>query len=165
MVLEPLSHIQWQFIFTDDKLNPTENRTEKEFFVKTCKNQIEQGFWFNQMQPNPEKNAPEIPLDIVKELKTIGYQKTADSPSNQIELWTGNLRDLFIQEKVIYQKECMVKEAGPVDPELFAEIGILSDREFGTIRLVVNGRAESSFAIDTRRESSRFLSGLLAVND
>jgi hypothetical protein len=59
----------------------------------------------------------------------------------------------------------MVKEAGPVDPELFAEIGILSDREFGTIRLVVNGRAESSFAIDTRRESSRFLSGLLAVND
>jgi hypothetical protein len=54
------------------------------------------------MQPNPEKNAPEIPLDIVKELKSIGYQKTADSPSNQIELWTGNLRDLFIQEKVIY---------------------------------------------------------------
>jgi len=31
------------------------------------------------MQPNPEKNSPEIPLDIVKELKTIGYQKTADS--------------------------------------------------------------------------------------
>lgn len=41
MVLEPLSHIQWQFTVTDDKLNPTENRTEKEFFVKTCKNQIE----------------------------------------------------------------------------------------------------------------------------
>ena len=58
-----------------------------------------------------------------------------------------------------------MKEAGPVDPELFAEIAILSDREFGTIRLVVNGKAESSFAIDTRRESSRFLSGLLAVND
>ena len=59
----------------------------------------------------------------------------------------------------------MVREAGPVDPELFAEVAILSDQEFGTIRLVVNGRGESSFAIDTRRESSRFLSGLLAVND
>ena len=34
----------------------------------------------------------------------------------------------------------MVREAGPVDPELFAEVAILSDQEFGTIRLVVNGR-------------------------
>jgi hypothetical protein len=58
-----------------------------------------------------------------------------------------------------------VREAGPVDPELFAEIGILSDQEFGTVRVVVNGKAESSVSINTQRESSRFLSGLLAVND
>ncbi len=46
------------------------------------------------MQANPEKNAPQIPLDIVKELKSTGYQKTADTLPEQIELWTGNLRDL-----------------------------------------------------------------------
>ena len=47
MVLEPLSHIQWQFHVSDDKLNPTENRTEKEFFVLTCKQTLERGLWFS----------------------------------------------------------------------------------------------------------------------
>ena len=59
----------------------------------------------------------------------------------------------------------MVREAGAVDPELFAEIAILSDHEFGTVRLVVNGRAESSLAIDTRAVSSRFLAGLLPIKE
>jgi hypothetical protein len=116
------------------------------------------------MQANPEKNAPQIPLDIVKELKSTGYQKTADTLPEQIELWTGNLRELVTQERVIYQKECLVREAGAVDPELFAEIAILSDHEFGTIRVTVNGnKAESSLAIDTRPVSSRFLAGILPV--
>jgi hypothetical protein len=39
-------------------LNPIENRVEKEYFVKNCKQLIENGFWFSQMKPNPEKNAP-----------------------------------------------------------------------------------------------------------
>ena len=59
----------------------------------------------------------------------------------------------------------MVREAGAVDPELFAEIGILSDHEFGTIRVTVNGKAESSLAIDTRPVSSRFLAGILPVKE
>ena len=167
MLLEPMSHILWQFAVTDDKLNPIENRQEKEYFVRHCKQLIEGGLWFSQLQPNPELNAPFIPLDIVKELRHLGYQKNIDNfdRPEMIELWSGNLRDLFKQEKIIYQKQCLVREAGAVDPELFAEIAVVSDQEFGTVRLTMNGRGESSLAIDTRRECSRFLAGLLSVND
>jgi hypothetical protein len=52
LLLEPVSHIQWQYTISDDKLNPIENRHDKEYFVRTCKNLIEQGLWFNQMQPS-----------------------------------------------------------------------------------------------------------------
>ena len=48
MLLEPVSHIQWHFEIKDNKLNPIENRHEKEFFVKTCKTEIESGLWFTQ---------------------------------------------------------------------------------------------------------------------
>jgi hypothetical protein len=34
-------------VIQDDKLNPIENRQEKEFFVKSCKQLIEHGLWFN----------------------------------------------------------------------------------------------------------------------
>ena len=50
LVLEPISHIKWHYHLTDDKLNPIENRQEKEFFVKNCKPLIEHGLWFDQVQ-------------------------------------------------------------------------------------------------------------------
>lgn len=66
MLLEPVSHIQWQYLVTDDKLNPIENRQEKEYFVKMSKTQIENGLWFNQIQSID--GLPEMPIDFVKEL-------------------------------------------------------------------------------------------------
>lgn len=47
MLLEPVSHIRWQYELRDDKLNPIENRNEKEFFVRSCKALIEKGMWFS----------------------------------------------------------------------------------------------------------------------
>ena len=45
MLLEPVSHIQWQYTLSDNKLNPIENRYEKEYFVKLCKKKIENGLF------------------------------------------------------------------------------------------------------------------------
>ncbi len=70
MLLEPISHIQWQHVIQDDKLNPIENRHEKEFFVKSCKDAIESGIWFNQYQSHRDRL---IPVDCVKEVKNLGY--------------------------------------------------------------------------------------------
>jgi hypothetical protein len=67
-------------VITDDKLNPIENRHEKEFFVKTCKEEIEGGLWFNQMQKHRGR---EIPIERVKEIKTLGYQKQVDAINTQ----------------------------------------------------------------------------------
>jgi hypothetical protein len=70
MLLEPVSHIQWQHVINDNKFNPIENRHEKEFFVRSCKEEIEKGLWFNQMQTHRDRL---IPIDNVRELKNLGY--------------------------------------------------------------------------------------------
>jgi hypothetical protein len=36
----------------DDKLNPIENRREKEYFVGTCRRLLEEGLWFKQVYPS-----------------------------------------------------------------------------------------------------------------
>jgi hypothetical protein len=74
LLLEPVSHIQWQHTITDDKLNPIENRHDKEYFVKTCKSLIEQGLWFNQLQPS-QPGLAATPQPLVTELAQLGYQK------------------------------------------------------------------------------------------
>lgn len=72
MLLEPVSHIQWIFEVRDDKLNPIENRLEKEYFVLTSKQLIEHGLWFSQVYPTAPGLDP-IPHDIVRSLSSLGY--------------------------------------------------------------------------------------------
>ena len=55
--------------------------------MKTCKTEIEAGLWFTQTQRHRDRD---IPVDIVKELKFLGYQKqleSFDSHSDTVELW------------------------------------------------------------------------------
>ena len=103
MVLEPVSHIQWHYEVRDDKLNPIENRKEKEFFVKSCKVMLEGGLWFNQTLSSSE-GLPATPKDIVRDLTQLGYQKQTGVYENQdtVELWQGNLKAL--DQDLIYQR-------------------------------------------------------------
>ena len=147
-------------MIADNKLNPIENRHEKEFFVKTCKTEIEDGLWFSQMQKHRDR---EIPMDIVRELKSLGYQKhveSIDSHSETIELWLGSIRDLCGKDdQVIYQREISIAEG------TYAEISILYDAEYSCLRFSVNDTFETSFSLNIAQESSRFLAGLVAVTD
>lgn len=97
MLLEPVSHIQWQYVIADDKLNPIENRKEKEYFIKHCKDLIESGLWFNQVFPTEQGLNP-VPQDIVKDLPKLGYQKNIDAytRAESIELFQGNLKTVFV---------------------------------------------------------------------
>jgi hypothetical protein len=77
MVIEAVSHIQWRFTVTDDKLNPIENRQEKEFFIKQSNVLIKKGLWFNQVQM--KNGLPPAPQDLVREIAKLGYQKDIDT--------------------------------------------------------------------------------------
>lgn len=156
-------------MITDDKLNPIENRQEKEYFVKKCKNYIEGGLWFEQVLPSQPGLEP-TPQDLVREVKKLGYQKEIDTyeKNEAVELWTGNLKSLYtagstvdgLTSNIFYQRE--------VEPVkgVFVDIALLYDKEYNTIRLTVNkDKSETSFVVDSKRESSRFLSGFLAATD
>jgi hypothetical protein len=105
----------------------------------------------------------EIPIDIVKEIKSLGYQKQIDafdSHTENIEIWMGKIQDLCSKEDlVLYQRELCIAEG------LYAEVAILYDSEYNCIRFTVNKSFETSFSLDVNRESSRFLSGLVAVTE
>lgn len=78
----------------------------------------------------------EIPIDIVKEIKQLGYQKqieSFDSQNEKIELWTGRIQDICGKDdQVLYQREVCIAEG------LYAEIAILYDAEYSCIRFAVN---------------------------
>ena len=160
MLLEPVSHIQWHFEIQDNKLNPIENRHEKEFFVKTCKTEIEAGLWFSQTQRHRDRD---IPVDIVKELKFLGYQKqleSFDSHSDTVELWQGSFKELCTKEdQVFYQREISIGDG------TYTEIALVYDAEYGCLRFTVDNHFETSFSLGITKESSRFLSGLVAVTE
>ena len=65
MLLEPVSHIQWMYEIRDDKLNPIENRQEKEYFVSQTKTLVEQGLWFKQVYSTEAGLTPEL-HDVVQ---------------------------------------------------------------------------------------------------
>jgi hypothetical protein len=50
-----------------------------------------------------------------------------------------------------------------VVPGIFADVALLYQKEYGTLRLVVERKSETSFIVDSKRISSRFLSGFLPV--
>ena len=171
MLLEPVSHIQWQHVIADDKLNPIENRKEKEYFIKHCKDLIESGLWFNQVFPTEQGLNP-VPQDIVKELPKLGYQKNIDAytRAESIELFQGNLKTVFVPlgtidqsgQLLIYQRQVEVTEG------IFADVTLHSEGEFGTLRLAVTtsqNSSETSFVVEAKRESSRFLAGFLQVTE
>lgn len=106
--------------------------------------------------------------DLVREVAKLGYQKDIDTYDNPdaIELWQGNLTALFAASlgtspsaQIIYQREIEVKE------DLYADIAILYQKEYGLLRLVVERKEETTFLVDVKPECSRFISGFLAVND
>ena len=144
----------------DNKLNPIENRHEKEFFVKTCKTEIESGLWFPQTL---KYNQRDIPVDIVKELKYLGYQKqleSFDSHSNTVEVWQGSFKELFTKEDlVVYQREISIGDG------TYTEIALSYDAEYGCLRFTVDNHFETSLSLGIAKESSRFLSGLVAVTE
>ena len=43
MILEPVSHIQWSHIISDEKLNQIESRADRVLFVRECRKQLESG--------------------------------------------------------------------------------------------------------------------------
>ena len=51
---------------------------------------------------------------------------------------------------------------------IFADVTLHSEGEFGTLRLAVTtsqNSSETSFVVDAKRESSRFLAGFLQVTE
>jgi hypothetical protein len=64
--------------------------------------------------------------DLVKEVQSLGYQKSIDTYANNdfVELWQGSLRQLFIDQgssNIIYQREVEIA------PGVFTEIALLSE--------------------------------------
>ncbi len=99
---------------------------------------------------------------MVRELAKTGYQKDIDTYENPeaVEVWAGNIRSLFTPESnpIMYQREV------EVEPNVYADIAVLYEHEYGHLRLVVNSKADTCFVIDSKRESSRCLSGFLQVS-
>jgi hypothetical protein len=116
-----------------------------------------------------------VPQDIVRPLDRLGYQKAIDTYENEnaVELYSGDLaKEVFVDRgtvdsrahRLLYMREVTLREG------VNAEVALSSEGEYGTVRLVVKnpktgGSAETSFVVEGKRESSRFLAGLLPINE
>lgn len=48
---------------------------------------------------------------------------------------------------------------------VYADIEVSYDKIYGTLKLTVNKEGETSFVVNTKNESSRFLAGFLPIQD
>ena len=60
---------------------------------------------------------------------------------------------------MLYQREISIGDG------VYAEIALFYDAEYSCMRFTVNKSFETSFSLGIHKESSRFLSGLVAVTD
>ncbi|CDW86114.1 UNKNOWN [Stylonychia lemnae] len=154
MILEPASHIQWQFVIKDNKLNQIEDRVDKEYFVDLAQTNINQGV-IGQF-----KSSDEILL-----IQNLGYQK--DYHVAQVDVWQGNLKSAFNDSQLlIYARSVQILVPGTQNEYIFAECQIYSQRIFNSLQVRVTYDEkydEASFIYETQRESSRILSGFLCI--
>ena len=114
LLLEPSSHMQWQHVIDDDKLNQIETRHENEYFVKNFKSCLERGVLGLGHQVNSKPNDDKDKFKIgdvtkIRVISTLGFQKE-HTENVSTDIWNGNLKSLFNDSNsLIYAKNIQIK--------------------------------------------------------
>eukprot|EP00347_Sterkiella_histriomuscorum_P009856 403339614 len=154
ILLEPASHIQWQYTVRDDKLNQIETRIDKEFFVEQATICLQ-----NCLLKDIENHTK------VQSIQELGYQKDMYD-QGIIQVWQGNLKSqLNESNQLMYAKniELQLKNG----ESAFFELNIISMRIMNAIKIVIlnkDQKSEVSCVIETQRESSRYFSGFINLD-
>lgn len=162
MLIEPCSHIQWEYSYFDSKLNVIETRQQRLNFVSNLFNGLKNGIL-------RDIHDPERALSVV-----TGAQKQTGGNQDRDTLYTtGKLAELFTNQRPGSPSELIFRKSVEIAPGVFRSLIIESDASMEKIVLQIQPLDEDlatnphlchkhHILIGSQREGSRIVSGCFA---